>query len=103
MPAGYWIIWTTVALDLVGFGIIVPILGHYAETFGANGFQVGLMFATFSVAQMIFAPILGRVSDRIGRKPVIIFSLVGTAVGSIVTGLAGALWVLFLGRALDGA
>ncbi len=103
MPAGYWIIWTTVALDLIGFGIIVPILGHYAETFGANGLQVGLMFATFSVAQMIFAPILGRVSDRIGRKPVIIFSLVGTAVGSIVTGLAGALWVLFLGRALDGA
>jgi DHA1 family tetracycline resistance protein-like MFS transporter len=103
MPAGYWIIWTTVALDLVGFGIIVPILGHYAEEFGANGFQVGLMFATFSVAQMIFAPILGRVSDRIGRKPVIIFSLVGTAVGSVVTGAAGALWVLFLGRAIDGA
>jgi multidrug resistance protein len=103
MPAGYWIIWTTVALDLVGFGIIVPILGHYAEEFGANGFQVGLMFATFSVAQMICAPILGRVSDRIGRKPVIIFSLVGTAVGSVVTGAAGALWVLFLGRAIDGA
>jgi MFS family permease len=52
---------------------------------------------------MIFAPILGRVSDRIGRKPVIIFSLVGTAVGSVVTGAAGALWVLFLGRAIDGA
>jgi MFS family permease len=64
MPAGYWIIWTTVALDLVGFGIIVPILGHYAEEFGANGFQVGLMFATFSVAQMIFAPILGRSGQR---------------------------------------
>jgi multidrug resistance protein len=103
MPAGYWTIWTTVALDLVGFGIIVPILGHYAETFGANGFQVGLMFATFSIAQMVCAPILGRISDRVGRKPVIIFSLIGTAVGSIVTGMAGALWVLFLGRALDGA
>lgn len=103
MPAGYWTIWTTVALDLVGFGIVVPILGHYAETFGASGFQVGLMFATFSIAQMVFAPVLGRISDRVGRKPVIIFSLIGTAVGSIVTGLAGALWVLFLGRALDGA
>ena len=103
MPAGYWTIWTTVALDLVGFGIVVPILGHYAETFGANGFQVGLMFATFSIAQMVFAPVLGRISDRVGRKPVIIFSLFGTAVGSIVTGMAGALWVLFLGRALDGA
>lgn len=103
MPAGYWTIWTTVALDLVGFGIVVPILGHYAETFGANGVQVGLMFATFSVAQMVFAPVLGRISDRVGRKPVIIFSLIGTAVGSIVTGAASSLWVLFLGRALDGA
>lgn len=103
MPAGYWTIWTTVALDLVGFGIIVPILGHYAETFGASGVQVGLMFATFSIAQMVCAPVLGRISDRVGRKPVIIFSLIGTAVGSIVTGMAGALWVLFLGRALDGA
>jgi multidrug resistance protein len=103
MPAGYWIIWTTVALDLVGFGIIVPILGRYAERFGANGLQVGLMFASFSVAQMVFAPILGRISDKVGRKPVIVFSLIGTAVGSFVTGAAGALWILCLGRILDGA
>lgn len=103
VPAGYWIIWTTVALDLVGFGIVVPILGRYAERFGANGLQVGLMFASFSVAQMVFAPILGRISDKVGRKPVIVFSLIGTAVGSFVTGAAGALWVLFLGRILDGA
>ena len=103
MPAGYWTIWTTVALDLVGFGIVAPILGRYAERFGASGLQVGLMFASFSVAQMVFAPVLGRVSDRVGRKPVIIFSLFGTAVGSFVTGAAGALWVLFLGRIIDGA
>ena len=103
MPAGYWIIWTTVALDLVGFGIVVPILGRYAERFGASGLQVGLMFASFSVAQMVFAPSLGRISDKVGRKPVIVFSLIGTAVGSFVTGAAGALWVLFLGRILDGA
>ena len=103
MPAGYWTIWTTVALDLVGFGIVVPILGRYAERFGANGLQVGLMFASFSIAQMVFAPILGRISDKVGRKPVIVFSLMGTAVGSFVTGAAGALWVLFLGRILDGA
>lgn len=103
MPAGFWTIWTTVALDLVGFGIVVPILGRYAERFGASGLQVGFMFATFSIAQMVFAPILGRISDRVGRKPVIVFSLVGTAIGSVVTGAAGALWVLFLGRAIDGA
>lgn len=103
MPAGYWTIWTTVALDLVGFGIVAPILGRYAERFGAGGLQVGLLFASFSVAQMVFAPVLGRLSDRIGRKPVIVISLFGTALGSFVTGAAGALWVLFVGRILDGA
>jgi multidrug resistance protein len=103
MPAGFWTIWTTVALDLVGFGIVAPILGRYAERFGANGLQVGLLFASFSLAQMVFAPVLGRISDRVGRKPVIVFSLVGTAVGSVITGAAGALWVLFLGRVIDGA
>lgn len=102
-PKGYWTIWTTVALDLVGFGIVVPILGVYAERFGASGYAVGWLFATFSLAQFVFAPLLGRLSDRIGRKPVIVISLIGTAIGSFVTGAAGALWVLFLGRAIDGA
>ncbi|MFZ4721170.1 MAG: MFS transporter [Ilumatobacteraceae bacterium] len=102
-PKGYWTIWTTVALDLIGFGIVVPILGVYAERFGASGYAVGWLFATFSLAQLVFAPLLGRLSDRIGRKPVIIISLIGTALGSFVTGAAGALWVLFLGRFIDGA
>ena len=103
LPPGFGAIWTTVALDLVGFGIVVPILGRYAERFGASGLQVGLLFASFSLAQLVFSPILGRLSDRIGRKPVILISLFGTAVGSFVTGAANALWVLFLGRILDGA
>ena len=102
-PKGYWPIWTTVALDLVGFGIVVPILGVYAERFGASGYAVGWLFATFALAQFVFAPLLGRLSDRIGRKPVIVISLVGTAVGSFITGAAGSLWVLFLGRAIDGS
>jgi multidrug resistance protein len=102
-PPGFWIIWTTVALDLVGFGIVVPILGRYAERFGASGFEVGLLVASFSAAQFVCAPILGRLSDRIGRKPVLLLSLFGTAVGSFLTGAAGALWVLFAGRIIDGA
>ena len=103
LPQGFATIWLTVALDLVGFGIVVPILGRYAERYGASGLEVGLLFASFSLAQLIFAPLLGRLSDRIGRKPVIMISLLGTAVGSFVTGAAGALWVLFVGRILDGA
>lgn len=103
MPAGYWTIWTTVALDLVGFGIIVPILGRYAERFGASGLTVGFLFASFSMAQLIGAPLLGRLSDRIGRKPVIVISLLGTAAGSFITGAAGVLWLLFAGRIVDGA
>ena len=103
MPAGYWTIWTTVALDLVGFGIIVPILGRYAERFGASGLTVGFLFASYSLAQLVGAPLLGRLSDRIGRKPVIIISLLGTAAGSFITGAAGVLWLLFAGRVVDGA
>lgn len=103
LPRGFWIIWSTVALDMVGFGIVVPILGRYADRFGASGFEVGLLFASFSLAQMVFAPILGRWSDRIGRKPVIVISLLGSALGSFITGAAGALWVLFAGRLIDGA
>ena len=103
VPKGYWTIWTTVALDLIGFGIIVPILGRYAERFGASGLTVGFLFASFSLAQLLCAPLLGRLSDHIGRKPVIVISLIGTAVGSFITGAAGVLWLLFAGRIVDGA
>ncbi len=103
LPAGFWTLWTTVAIDLVGFGIVAPILPLYAERFGASGFQTGLLFASFSLAQFVMSPILGRLSDRVGRRPVIIASLFGTAAGSLITGFAGALWVLFLGRLIDGA
>lgn len=102
LPPGFVTIWTSVALDLVGFGIVLPILPLYAERFGARPATVGLLVASFSVAQMLFAPVWGRVSDRIGRKPVLVLSLAGTAVGSLLTGLAGSLWLLFLGRVVDG-
>ena len=65
--------------------------------------MVGLLFASFSLAQFVFAPIMGRLSDRVGRKPVILISLFGTAIGSLITGAAGVLWLLFLGRIIDGA
>lgn len=102
-PPGYWTIWTTVALDLVGFGIVAPILPLYAKRFGATGFVGGLLFSTFSLAQLVFAPLMGRLSDKVGRKPVIVISLFGTAIGSFLTAAANGLPLLFIARALDGA
>jgi len=103
LPPGFGVIWTTVALDLIGFGILFPVLARYARDAGASAFIAGLVVASFSLAQLVFSPITGRLSDRIGRKPVIIMSLCGTAIGSLLTGLAGSLWLLFLGRIIDGA
>jgi multidrug resistance protein len=103
LPPGFRVLWLTVVIDAVGFGIVVPILGLYAEEFGASPTTVGLLVASFSVAQLVAAPLLGRISDRRGRRPLIIASLFGTAVGSLLTGLAGSLPLLFLGRIVDGA
>jgi multidrug resistance protein len=102
LPEGFGTIWLAVALDLVGFGIVLPILPLYAERFSAGPAAVGLLVASFSLAQFVCSPLWGRVSDRIGRKPVLVLSLAGTAVASLITGLAGALWILFLGRIVDG-
>jgi DHA1 family tetracycline resistance protein-like MFS transporter len=101
-PRGFGVIWTTVAVDLIGFGIVLPILPQYAQRFGAGAAVIGVLSASFSAAQLVFAPVWGRLSDRFGRKPIIIVSLFGTAVGSLLTGLAGSMWILFLGRILDG-
>jgi DHA1 family tetracycline resistance protein-like MFS transporter len=103
LPPGFGVIWTTVALDLIGFGILFPVLARYARDAGASPAAAGLLVASFSIAQLVFSPLTGRLSDRIGRKPVIIMSLLGTAIGSLLTGLAGSLWLLFVARIIDGA
>jgi len=96
------IIFLIVFIDLLGFSLILPLLPFYAETFGATPFQVGLLVASFAAAQLIGAPILGRMSDRFGRKPVLIVSLMGTFVGFLMLGFANSLWMLFASRLLDG-
>ncbi|HEY5025602.1 MAG TPA: MFS transporter [Acidimicrobiales bacterium] len=96
-------LWTTVAVDLLGFGIVVPLLPLYARRLGAGPASVGLLLAAFSAAQFVSAPLLGRLSDRIGRKPLLIVSLAGTAAASLLTGVAGSLWLLVVARVLDGA
>ncbi len=91
------------AIDLIGFGIVLPILPLYARRFHTTNFQATLLVAAFSAASFVCSPLWGRVSDRFGRKPILLVSLAGTAIGSLVTGLAGGLAVLLVGRIIDGA
>jgi multidrug resistance protein len=90
---------------MVGFGIVIPVLPVYArnEPFLLNPTQLGWLVGIFSLIQLIAAPFFGMLSDRIGRKPVLLFSVIGTAVGFFVIGRADAAWMLFLGRIIDGA
>src|SRR5258708_6821141 len=88
---------------MIGFGIVIPVLPIYAETFHATVVQNGLLVAAFSFAQFLAAPLWGRVSDRVGRKPVLFVSILGTAVGFVMMGLAGSLMMLFIARIVDGA
>ena len=98
------VIFITVFIDLIGFGIVIPVLPHYVEgtSFNASPRTVGILFASYSVMQLIFSPILGRLSDRYGRRPVLFFSLLGTSLGFFIIGFATTLWMLFLGRIIDG-
>jgi DHA1 family tetracycline resistance protein-like MFS transporter len=98
------VIFITVFIDLVGFGIVIPVLPYYAEgtAFGATPREVGLLFASYSVMQLIFSPVLGRLSDRYGRRPILLISLLGTCLGFLILGFATTLWMLFLGRIIDG-
>ena len=96
------VIFLTVFIDLVGFGIVIPILPYYVEAFGGTPFEVGMLFASYSVMQFIFAPVWGGLSDKYGRRPILFWSLIGTSAGFLVLGLANALWLVFLGRILSG-
>jgi multidrug resistance protein len=91
-----------VALDLLGFGIVIPLLPLYAERFDAGSFVIGALFASYSLAQLVFSPLWGRVSDRVGRRPVLLVTIAGSAIGSLILGLAGTITMLFIGRIVDG-
>ncbi|HEX6290623.1 MAG TPA: MFS transporter [Herpetosiphonaceae bacterium] len=95
-------IFLIVFIGLFGFGIILPLLPLYAEAFGASPFVVGVLLASYSLMQLIATPYLGALSDRIGRRPVLIISQVGTVASFILLGLANSLPLLFAARLLDG-
>jgi len=96
------IVFITVFLDLVGFGIVLPLLPFYATELGASPFEVGLIIASYSAMQFLFAPIWGALSDRFGRRPLLLVGLFGSAASYVVFGLAGTLEVLLLSRVIAG-
>lgn len=95
-------IFVIVFVDLLGFSLILPLLPFYARTFGASDFVIGLLVASYAAAQLIGAPILGRLSDRFGRRPILLVSIAGTFIGFLLLGFAQSLWMLFASRILDG-
>jgi DHA1 family tetracycline resistance protein-like MFS transporter len=96
------IIFLTIFVNLIGFGIIIPLLPFYAETFGASPLVIGLLFAVFSLCQLVAAPVLGDLSDRYGRRPILVFSLAGTVVSFVMLAVAHSIAMLFLARIVDG-
>lgn len=101
-PARLGVLFSVIVVDLIGFGIVVPILPFWSERFGANGLILGLLVASHAAMQFLFSPGWGRLSDRIGRRPVMLITIAGTALSLLFLGLADSLPQIFLARLLSG-
>jgi multidrug resistance protein len=98
----FWIIALIAIVNALGYGIIIPVLYSYSKEFGMSDFDNGLLFATFSIFQFFATPVIGRLSDRFGRKPLLVISIAGTALSFVIMALARNGSWLFFARALDG-
>lgn len=97
-----FLLFLTVFIDVIGFGIIIPLLPFYAENFGASPWIITLLFSCYSLMQFLFAPFWGSLSDRIGRRPILLLSIGGSCLSYLWCGLATSLWMLFASRLLAG-
>jgi len=97
------ILFVIVFVDLLGFGMVIPVMALYAQQLGASIAATGLLSTGYSLMQFVFAPIWGRLSDRVGRRPVLLVSIFGTAAAFLVYGLAGSFAVLLASRLFAGA
>jgi DHA1 family tetracycline resistance protein-like MFS transporter len=97
------VLFLTVFIDLIGFGMVIPFLSFYAREYGASGVTVGAVVGVYSIMQFFFAPVWGRLSDRIGRRPVILISLTASCTGYYLFGAAHSLAILFVSRLIAGA
>ena len=96
-------IFLIVAVDVLGLTLMIPLLPFYAERLGASPVQVGWLIGVYALFQLFSGPLLGRMSDHMGRKPLLIASQTGTLIGFLITGFAPVLWLVFVGRIIDGA
>jgi MFS family permease len=101
-PNSMAVLFLIVFVDLVGFGLVIPLLPFYAERFGASPLQMTLLFAVYSFMSMLAAPFWGRLSDRVGRRPVLMASMAAAALAYLWLGLATRLWMVFAARAFAG-
>ncbi len=92
----------TLVVVMLGFGLVIPIMPFYVENLGAGGTELGLLVASYAVMRLIFGPVWGSLSDRIGRKPVLMIGMLGYAITMFWFGLATQLWMLFVARSLSG-
>ena len=95
-------VFLVVMIDLLGFGIVLPLLPFYAQEFSASAVTIGLLYSVYSFMQLIFSPIWGSLSDRIGRRPIMLLSTFGAVLAYVIFGLAESLGVLFFSRIIAG-
>lgn len=98
----YFTIFIIQVTEVLGFSLILPFLPFYAQTFGATPLQIGLILTSFSIFQFLSAPIMGKLSDHYGRRPLLVFSQLSTFLGFIILGFADSLWMIYLSRIVDG-
>ena len=96
------VLFLTVFIDVIGIGIIIPLLPFYAKHFGASPATITLLFSCFSLMQFLFSPFWGSLSDRMGRRPILLISIAGSCLSYLWCGLANSLWMLFASRLLAG-
>lgn len=96
------LIFLVIFFDLLAFGIVIPILPYYSKTFGATAFTLGWLMAVYSIAQFLFAPVWGALSDRFGRRPILLFTILGSSLAMLLTANAETLAVLFVARIVAG-
>ena len=102
-PSPLLAIFLIVAVDVLGLTIMIPLLPFYAEKLGASATEVGLLIGVYAACQLVSGPLLGRLSDFTGRKPLLLLSQAGTLIGFLVLAFAPSLWVVFIARMIDGA